>query len=195
MVVGDDVAFGVDDGAGALGGAVAQRGLDGDHGAGDIAGDGLPVGGFAALGGGGPGAGLIRADVGQRIAGRQGDQAAGEGAVTEAQAEGRSQNGGDHGDEDVARRLGHALLGGAGLTGLSRLGRTLTVRRTGTGSAETEQTALLGLLAIPAILTGLAGKRVAVVLLRLRGRIERIAVALRLRVIGVVGIAVALLAL
>ena len=172
-----------------------QRGLDGDHGAGDIAGDGLPVGGFAALGGGGPGAGLIRADVGQRIAGRQGDQAAGEGAVTEAQAEGRSQNGGDHGDEDVARRLGHALLGGAGLTGLSRLGRTLTVRRTGTGSAETEQTALLGLLAILAILTGLAGKRVAVVLLRLRGRIERIAVALRLRVIGVVGIAVALLAL
>ena len=55
--------------------------------------------------------------------------------------------------------------------------------------------ALLGLLAILAILTGLAGKRVAVVLLRLRGRIERIAVALRLRVIGVVGIAVALLAL
>ena len=102
----------------------------------------------------------------------------------QAQAEGRSQNGGDHGDEDVARRLGHALLGGAGLTGLSRLGRTLTVRRTGTGSAETEQTALLGLLAILAILTGLAGKRVAVVLLRLRGRIERIAVALRLRVIG-----------
>ena len=195
MVVGDDVAFGVDDGTGALGGAVAQRGLDGDHGAGDIAGDSLPVGGFAALGGGGPGAGLIRADVGQRIAGRQGDQAAGEGAVTEAQAEGRSQNGGDHGDEDVARRLGHALLGGAGLTGLSRLGRALTVRRTGTGSAETEQTALLGLLAIPAILTGLAGKRVAVVLLRLRGRIERIAVALRLRVIGVVGIAVVLLAL
>ena len=181
MVVGDDVAFGVDDGAGALGGAVAQRGLDGDHGAGDIAGDSLPVGGFAALGGGGPGAGLIRADVGQRIAGRQGDQAAGEGAVTEAQAEGRSQNGGDHGDENVARRLGHALLGGAGLTGLtglSRLGRTLTVRRTGTGNAETEQTALLGLLAILAILTGLAGKRVAVVLLRLRGRIERIAVAL-----------------
>ncbi len=71
VVVGDDVAFGVDDGAGALGGAVAQRGLDGDHGAGDIAGDGLPVGGFAAAGGGGPGAGLIRADVGQRIAGRQ----------------------------------------------------------------------------------------------------------------------------
>ena len=56
-------------------------------------------------------------------------------------------------------------------------------------------TLLLGLLAILAILTGLAGKRVAVVLLRLRGRIERIAVALRLRVIGVVGIAVALLAL
>ena len=56
-------------------------------------------------------------------------------------------------------------------------------------------TLLLGLLAIPAILTGLAGKRVAVVLLRLRGRIERIAVALRLRVIGVVGIAVVLLAL
>ena len=198
MVVGDDVAFGVDDGAGALGGAVAQRGLDGDHGAGDIAGDSLPVGGFAALGGGGPGAGLIRADVGKRVAGRQGDQAAGEGTVAEAQAEGRSQNGGDHGDEDVARRLGHALLGGAGLTGLtglSRLGRTLTVRRTGTGSAETEQTALLGLLAILAILTGLAGKRVAVVLLRLRGRIERIAVTLRLRVIGVVGVAVALLAL
>lgn len=71
----------------------------------------------------------------------------------------------------------------------------MTVRRTGTGSAETEQTALLGLLAILAILTGLAGKRVAVVLLRLRGRIERIAVALRLRVIGVVGVAVALLAL
>ena len=198
VVVGDDVAFGVDDGAGALGGAVAQRGLDGDHGAGDIAGDSLPVGGFAALGGGGPGAGLIRADVGERVAGRQGDQAAGEGAVAEAQAEGRSQNGGDHGDEDVARRLGHALLGGAGLTGLtglSRLGRTLTVRRTGTGNAETEQTALLGLLAILAILTGLAGKRVAVVLLRLRGRIERIAVTLRLRVIGVVGVAVALLAL
>ena len=198
MVVGDDVAFGVDDGTGALGGAVAQRGLDGDHGAGDIAGDSLPVGGFAALGGGGPGAGLIRADVGKRVAGRQGDQAAGEGTVAEAQAEGRSQNGGDHGDENVARRLGHALLGGAGLTGLtglSRLGRTLTVRRTGTGSAETEQTALLGLLAIPAILTGLAGKRVAVVLLRLRGRIERIAVTLRLRVIGVVGVAVALLAL
>ena len=198
MVVGDDVAFGVDDGTGALGGAVAQRGLDGDHGAGDIAGDSLPVGGFAALGGGGPGAGLIRADVGKRVAGRQGDQAAGEGTVAEAQAEGRSQNGGDHGDEDVARRLGHALLGGAGLTGLtglSRLGRTLTVRRTGTGNAETEQTALLGLLAILAILTGLAGKRVAVVLLRLRGRIERIAVTLRLRVIGVVGVAVALLAL
>ena len=195
MVVGDDVAFGVDDGAGALGGAVAQRGLDGDHGAGDIAGDGLPVGGFAALGGGGPGAGLIRADVGQRIAGRQGDQAAGEGAVAEAQAQGRGHDGGDHGDEDVARRLGHALLGGAGLTGLSRLGRALTVRRTGTGSAETEQTALLGLLAILAILAGLAGEWVANVLLRLRGRIERIAVALRLRVIGVVGIAVALLAL
>ena len=61
--------------------------------------------------------------------------------------------------------------------------------------AEQAPLALLGLLAILAILTGLAGKRVAVVLLRLRGRIERIAVALRLRVIGVVGIAVALLAL
>lgn len=85
-------------------------------------------------------------------------------------------------------------LAGPGLTGCPA-GRALTVRRTGTGSAETEQTALLGLLAIPAILTGLAGKRVAVVLLRLRGRIERIAVALRLRVIGVVGIAVVLLAL
>ena len=63
------------------------------------------------------------------------------------------------------------------------------------GSFSFQWKKLLENVNILAILAGLAGEWVADVLLRLRGRIERIAVALRLRVIGVVGIAVALLAL
>ena len=59
MVIGDDVALSINDCTGSLGSAVGHCGLNGDHRAGDAASNCLPIGGFASLGSGRAGAGLV----------------------------------------------------------------------------------------------------------------------------------------
>ena len=59
VVIGDDVALSINDCTGSLGSAVGHCGLNGDHRAGDAASNCLPIGGFASLGSGRAGAGLV----------------------------------------------------------------------------------------------------------------------------------------
>ncbi len=129
MVVGDDVALGIHDRAGALGLTVAGRHVDGDHGIGDFLGHGAPVDGLAGLRGGGTGAGGVGLDVGQRIRGRYADPTVGNRREADAKAQARGHQRRDDDGDDLTGMLGlgglgeHTTLRPAGLAWLVRLVR------------------------------------------------------------------------